>query len=448
MLARMLLVPVLLVACAALPVRPAPDPITPKLAALVDRAAAAQPGAGLAVAVLWRGKPVLERSVGLADRERETPVDAATMFRIGSITKQVAAALVLRLAAAGRLGLDDDLGTHLPEYPTHGRRITLRHLLTHTSGIADYERAPWLRAHMDEDRPLSELIASFAAEPFRFESGAEWSYSNANYLLLGEVIERVTHRPFARAVDDMLAALGITGVRYCPDEQTYPHAARAYADPDGTPARAIRMKYAGAAGAMCATATGLAAWGRALAGGKVVDAAAWRAMTTPVTLADGSHYGYGFGVFVGELGAHRTVFHNGGINGFAAMLATYPDDDLYIAVLTNSERTATDPIALAIAREVLAIAAPTVEDLPVAAAEAQAIAGTYEVAALGASLVIELVDGKLHAREASGSDRAPLAKQRDGSFAITGTDGRLTFQPGRLELVQGGMHFSGKRVSP
>jgi D-alanyl-D-alanine carboxypeptidase len=429
--------------------------VAAKVAALADAAAAENPDAGFSVAVVWHGEALLVKGYGLADRERATPVDAESVFRIGSITKQFAAALILRLAAEGKVSVDDELVKHLPDYPVHGRKITLRHLLTHTSGIPDYERAPWLKAHMGEDRPIAELVATFAAEPFAFETGAEWSYSNSNYLLLGQIVEKLTKRSFADAVEAMLADEGVHGVRYCPDVQDYPHAANGYSTTDGkpVPARPILMKYAGAAGAMCATPSGLVAWARALDAGAIVDAAALREMETPVALADGNRYNYGFGVFVGELGGHRVVYHSGGINGFAAKLAWYPDDELYIAIAVNADSGLADALSEPIAREVLGVAPPPPpEDLPIDPAEAQAVAGRYSIAAAGAVIVVEVDGDKLYAREEKDTERAQLQRQSDGSYAIPAA-GSVTITFTRdgdrvtgLTITDSGMSFAGKRL--
>jgi CubicO group peptidase (beta-lactamase class C family) len=378
----------------------------------------------------------------MADVEHHTPVDADTVFRIGSITKQFTAAEILRLVAAGKLGLDDLLAKHLPDYPTHDRPITLRHLLTHTSGIAEYEHRSWLELHMGETRPAAELVASFAAAPFDFPLGTEWSYSNSGYFLLGQIIEKITGHTYAEEIEAMLAGAKLSGVRYCPDVQDYPHAAVGYL---GTaPAKPIMMEYAFAAGAMCATATGLVGWARALSHGEIVDAAGWAAMTKPVTLADGDHYSYGFGEFVGTLGGHPMVFHNGGINGFSAKLSYYPDDDLYVAVLSNTETADTDTIDAAIGRAALGLPQPgPPEDLPIPAAELARAPGTYFVRMMGTAMVVAAKDGKLFLGNRGEGPR--LLRQSDGSYAIDGASASIVFTTSGLEILQGGMRFPGKR---
>jgi len=443
---------------------PAPAPRSPvshprELAAAIDELAADEvrrtPAAGLAVAVVWHGETVVAKGYGLADVEHGTPVTADTVFRIGSITKQFTAAAILSLAAAHQLALDDDLTRYLPDYPSHGKRITLRNLLTHTSGIRDYEHGlPWFHDHMAEQRPGAELVAQFAAAPLDFEPGTRWSYSNSGYYLLGLIIERVSGQPYADYVrDHVIAASGATGIRYCPDEQDYPNAARGYelGDRARTAARPIKMVYAYAAGALCATAPGVVAWSRALSHGRVVDAAAWRAMTAPVTLGDGSQFGYGLGLFVSELGGHRALVHGGGINGFVATLAYYPDDELYVAVLVDTEGGFADELGEAIARRVLAIPRPAERDLAVSASEAAELVGRYQLAAMGQTLIVEAQDGKLYARRDGGTARPRLVSQGDRRFLLRELGATLVFEPsaGRattIRVTQSGATFEGQRV--
>jgi CubicO group peptidase (beta-lactamase class C family) len=420
----------------------------PALDALAADLLAKTPAAGVSIAVVRRGETIVAKGYGFADADRRTPVTPASVFRIGSITKQFAAAAILRLAAAHRLSLDDDLHRYLPDYPAR-EPITLRQLLAHTSGIHDYEHSAWLREHMAEHRPRSELVAAFAAEPLDFAPGTKWAYSNSGYYLLGLVIERVTGHPWADYVTDMVGAAGVAGIRNCPDEQDYPNAARGYDLDAGhrVPTRPIAMAHAFTAGDVCATASGLVAWERALATGRVVDAASWRAMTTPVTLTDGATFGYGLGLFLGDLGGHRMIFHGGGVNGFVSTLAYFPDDDVYIAVLVNTDGNFADDLGEAIARNVLGVprGKPTATPVP-----DDAIIGHYDAIGVGIALIIERdAAGKLVAHKEGGEPR-PLVREADGSYTIPGR-GQLTFKRDGdrvtgFTYVQAGMTFEARRA--
>jgi hypothetical protein len=167
-------------------------------------------------------------------------------------------------------------------------------------------------------------------------------------------------------------------------------------------------------------------------------------MTTPVTLADGSTFPYGMGEFVTPLAGHRAIFHSGGVSGFVAWLASYPDDDLYVAVLANAEGPF-DRLGEDIARLVLKLPKPPIVDLPVEASEAAAVAGTYDAIGI-AKLVVEADGGQLfvHADGANAGERARLQHQADGSYVISDANTSITFvrsgdRVTRFDLNQGGV---------
>lgn len=445
---------VALFACGGSPAAPV-RPIDPTLVARIDKLAQdlvdKTPAASVSVAVTWHGQPIVAKGYGLADVEAKTPATADTVYRIGSITKQFAAAAILQLAKDHKLSIDDDVTRYLSSYPTRGQHITLRNMLQHTSGIHDFEHGEWFTTHMGDRLPAVELVASFAAEPLDFPPGTKWAYSNSAYFLLGQIIEQASKQSFADYVrDHELEAAGVTGVRYCPDDQTYPNAAKGYSleGANRTPARPVNMAYAFSAGAMCATASGLVAWSQALSHGKVVSDDDWRAMITPGTLANGRKTRYGFGLFVGELGGHRMIFHSGGISGFVAWLAYFPDDDLHVAVTLNTE----GPFATIgedIARLVLNAPKPAVVDLPIDPQEAKAAVGTYAILGVG-TLVIEVDKDQLFLRAEGAPGHARMQRQADGSYVVP--EASLTLRLVRdgdrvvgVAIETGGMTIDGDR---
>jgi len=407
----------------------------------------------VSVAVTWHGTPIVAKGYGLADVDAKTPATAASVYRIGSITKQFTAAAILQLAHDHKLSLDDDVTRYLPSYPTRGQHITIRNMLQHTSGIHDFEHAEWFTTHMGDRLSPLELVASFAAEPLDFAPGTKWAYSNSAYFLLGQIVEQIGKQPFGDYVrDHELVPASVPGVRYCPDEQSYPDAAKGYAL-DGTkraPAKPINMAYAFSAGAMCATASGLVAWSEALSRGKVVGEDGWREMITPGTLANGHKTHYGHGLFIGDLGGHKMIFHSGGVSGFVAWLAYFPDDDLQIAVLVNTE----GPFATIgedIARLVLNAPKPAIVDLPIDPAEAKAAVGSYAILGVG-TLVIEAEPGKdqLFLRAEGAPGHARMQRQANGSYIVPEADVtlRLVREGDRvvgIEIDNAGMTLDGDR---
>ena len=311
--------------------------------------------AGVSVAVVSRGLPVLVRAYGLADVLGQEPMRPEHVFRIGSITKTFTAAAILRLEAHGQIVLEDPIVKYVPELPG-GSGVTLRHLLTHTSGVPNYTDLPWYERHQTEKTPPASVLAQLVSLPLAFPSGSRYGYSNSNFYLLGLVIERVSGQSYAAYLEsEIFGPAGLGSTRYCPDEQSYPGAARGYAREDGVllAPQPVSMTLPFAAGALCSTALDLVRWFEALSHGKVISIESFARMRTPGTLADGTSSAYGLGLQLGELEGHPRVGHGGGIWGFRAQADYYPADDLYVVVLANTQGDAPRRIAERLARRVL-----------------------------------------------------------------------------------------------
>ncbi len=334
----------------------AEDP-APAIDALVAEALARPGAVGLSVAVAVGEQLVLARGYGLAEAEHGVPADEHTLFRIGSITKQFTAALIVRLAERGELDIDGELTTYLPDFPTQGHAVTLRHLLTHTSGIQSYTSLgpEWMRT-VPLELTHAELVALIADKPFEFEPGARFAYCNSGYYLLGMVLEQVTGTDYATHLRTVLCEpLGLGRLRYDSNSALIPNRAQGYTLVDGQLANdgLIGMSQPGAAGALMASARELVLWQLALVSGRVVSPASYEEMTTPFLLNDLTETTYGMGLALDEVGGRRRVGHGGGINGFNSQLDYYPDARLSVAVISNSEALPSSQIAQQIARRLL-----------------------------------------------------------------------------------------------
>jgi D-alanyl-D-alanine carboxypeptidase len=348
----------------------APEPANP-MAILLDSLARTHldmdPGIpGAQVAVWHDGQMVLSRGYGSAELETGRAVDARTVFRIASVTKQFTAAAVVRLAEEGKLSLDDPLLRWVPEFPTGNHEVTVRHLLTNTSGIPNFQHLDpdWLTRATEPISPL-QAVARAAGSDLLFEPGAGFHYSNTGYFLLGIIVERAAGMAYPEYVHDVLASpLHLHSLAYCPDEPAAGHAHGYRSTEEGLyPALPFSMTHGYSAGALCANAENLVSWTVALHGGRVVSAAAAREMTTPPTVRNGST-SYGFGLVSGSLAGNRRIFHGGGVNGFAAQLAYYPEHDLGIAVLYNGDASPPARLEALLARAVLGLELPEVRNLP------------------------------------------------------------------------------------
>jgi CubicO group peptidase (beta-lactamase class C family) len=365
---------VLALALAGLPtVAHAQAPARRVVASQVDSIARAalQPGRvpGLSIAVVRGSDTLVMAGWGMADLENRVPAGPQTVYRIGSITKQFTAALILIAERDGHLGLDDSLQQYVPGFPTPGGRVSIRHLLTHTSGIPSYTSlGPAWRAAMRLDLSEDSLLGLIRSRPPDYSPGQRFLYDNSGYYLLGMILERTLGRPYPDLVLERLVnPLGLRATGYCYTWPIIPNRAQGYEPGPGAlgveNADYISMALPFSAGGLCSTVGDLVAWTRALAQGRVVPDAYSR-MSASGRLGDGTPTHYGFGLFADTLEGHRRIWHSGGINGFSSSLAAFPDDSLIVAVLTNSEAGNAARIGTAVARVSLGLPLPAAPQQP------------------------------------------------------------------------------------
>jgi CubicO group peptidase (beta-lactamase class C family) len=356
---------------------PSPSPDRSAFVAAVDAVAAEAlqrgPIAGLSIAVFEHGRPVLAKGYGFADLEDQVAATADTSYPIASVSKHFTAAAILRLADQGRLGLDDPLSRFFPAARPRIGVLTLRHLLDHTSGLTRGGPAPRAAA-----------VSVLARGGTALGQGQDWDYSNYNFSLLGLVIEQASGRDYGQYVHDEIAApLGLTGTGYCEEGQDLPGRGRDYLS--GRKTLALTPYWSEprffAAGALCSTVLDLVRFETALEAGRVVTPPMLAAMRAPARLASGLEADYGFGTRLGFTAGRRKLGHTGGGQSNKAVFARYPDQDVTVAVLLNTERANAAVTATDIEERVeqlffdLPGSAPTAA--PAAAAPLQRYAGQY-----------------------------------------------------------------------
>lgn len=364
--------------------------------ALVAARLAQGDAVGFSIGIAMRGDVLLARGYGKAELEFGAAADTDTMFRIGSVTKQFTAALILRAIAADQMSLDDGLERFVPSFPLQGRKVTIRQLLNHSSGIPSYTSLgePW-----EKVRPLElsheQLLALVAEKPFDFEPGTDWRYNNTGYYLLGMVLEAVHAKPYAQIVQEQLAVpLGLTRTRYDSNRELIANRAQGYGmeDQDFRNDDPLGMSQPGAAGALLSTGGDLVRWSMALAGGKVVSPASYAMMLTTLRFGERDTR-YGFGLMTGEVADQKCTLHGGGINGFNSILLHVPEHDLHVAVVSNCEHASSQRLADAIVRKVLALPDFVAKDLPIPAALREQLAGDYPFTEIGMTLRVH-ADGE------------------------------------------------------
>ena len=303
-----------------------------------------------AVLVSKSGEVAFKGAYGMANREWNIPHTADTRFRLGSITKQFTAALILQLVDEGKVDLQAPLSRYVPEYPAKvADRVTVHHLLTHTSGIQSYTSMEGFFENRSRDpyKPV-DFLKVFAEEPLTFEPGAKFLYNNSGYFLLGVIIEKTTGMPYEEVLEERI--FGPLGMAHSGYDQAAPLIEKRAEGYDALlveyrNAPYLDMSIPYAAGSLYSTVEDLYTWDRALAAGKVISNEMSNKMFQPyekmAEAPDAPSYGYGWTVSeMGKPGAEgeklTVAGHGGGINGFNTLIQRIPSDGHLIVILNNS----------------------------------------------------------------------------------------------------------------
>jgi D-alanyl-D-alanine carboxypeptidase len=316
---------------------------------------------GVAVLVEKEGTVVLRKGYGMASLELGVPIRPEMVFRIGSITKQFTAMAILELVQQGKLSLDDDITRFLPGYPTHGQRITIENLLTHTSGIKNYtDLAEWRRGDF-HGLSVSQLIDRFKDQPVDFSPGEKWLYDKSGYILLGDIVEKITGQAYTGwLAEHVTGPLGMTHTVEAEEDPVVPGRVAGYEGPPGHYRNALHTGHF-ADGALLSSVDDLALWDRALTAGTLVRKDLLDRMFTPFHLKDGRSTNYGYGWAIRSYEGHRVVEHADIVNGFKTEILRMPEDHLLVVLLSNNLDHVPDPTTLAVEIAALAIGQPLAE---------------------------------------------------------------------------------------
>jgi CubicO group peptidase (beta-lactamase class C family) len=338
---------------------------------------------GVAVLVLEDGKILFERGYGVRDLADRAPIDPETNFRLASVTKQFTAMAIMLLVHDGKLRYDDRLTDLFPRFPAYGRDVTIRNLLTHTSGLPDYDELMerqeknggpnWSPAHQIQD---DEVLALLEREPAgRFAPGTRWEYSNSGYVVLGLVVSKVSGMPYR----DFLARRIFAPLKmdhtvvYQNGKNAVDHRAFGYSRENGVLLE--RDQSASSAtlgdGGIYSNLVDLQKWDQGLREHTLLGAEEMQAAVTPVRLTDGQlpywpadphaatpaepvAIAYGFGWFLDPYRGHRRNYHSGETQGFRSTIERFLDDHLTIVVLSNRTDVRTEELSLKVADLLLA----------------------------------------------------------------------------------------------
>ena len=295
---------------------------------------------GLSLAVVRDGKLIKAAGYGVANLELNAPATPATVYEIGSITKQFTAQAIMLLVESRQLDLDDALGKYLDDLPHGWQALTLRQLLTHTSGLKDWEAANLLSFR--REYTAQEFIQLMSPFTLNFAPGERWSYTNTAYPLLGMVIERISGKSYEVFVTERIfKLLGLNATRFNHPLDIIPHRAGGYIEEanqlrKGEP---LRPGVLLPNGGIITTVLDLAKWERVFYTERLLKRASLEQMWTPVRLNNGGTFKAGFGLFMDTFRGHRLIQHNGSTaGGFSSVFYSYPDDKLTVIVLCNIDR--------------------------------------------------------------------------------------------------------------
>ena len=293
---------------------------------------------GLSLVVIRDGKIIKSKAYGLASVELNVPARPETVYELASATKPFVATAIMLLVQDGKISLEDKVSKFVVDAPDTWKGVTVRHLLTHTSGIKDYLGD--LRRDFPHDTPPEKIVRAAIEAPLNFTPGEKWSYSNTGYVILGMIVRKVSGEPYDAFLEGrVFKPLGMADTRHDSPDEVIPN-------------RAVGYLWYGAGGlhngeflkyqmtnhgdrGILSTALDLIKWDAALSSDRILTPSSMEAMWSRVKLNDGSTFGYGLGWFLEDVNGHRHVYHPGGAPGTATIISRYPDDRLTVILLAN-----------------------------------------------------------------------------------------------------------------
>jgi CubicO group peptidase (beta-lactamase class C family) len=396
---------------------------------------------GCAVGVSRNDNIVLERGYGMANLETDTPIQPTSIFHVASVSKQFTAAAIMLLERDGKISLDDNIRKYLPEIPDYGTPITIRHLLTHTSGLRDqWELLALARGRFEEDRITTADVLDIVSRQtaLNFKPGAEYLYSNTGFTLLGVIVQRVTGQSLRDFADQRIfKPLGMTRTHFHDDyTMLVPGRTSAYSPRSGAGAEwrvSIPNFDTYGATSLYTTVGDLLKWEANLDHPIVGDAAMIARMQTPTLLSTGDTSNYGFGLVMTSYRGAKVVEHNGADAGYRSYVGRFPDRGVAIAIACNAATANTTALARGVADAFLGGALAPVEPsvsaqgITVSSELLQRRAGVYEQPTTLQILRLVMRDGRL----AFESPNAPtLTAVSENRFVVGGQNGEIVFADG------------------
>lgn len=359
---------------------------------------------GMSVAVVKDGKTIIAKGYGYANVEHDAPVKPETIFQSGSVGKQFTAMAIMILVDEGKIGLDEKIGKYLGEVPATWANITVRQLLTHTSGMGDYSNELF---DLQKDMTEEEIFDRVKKSPLTFAPGENWKYSNLGYVTLGVMVRKVSGKFYGDFLQErVFKPLGMTTAGVISEENIVPNRAAGYYLNNGV------LKNQGwvaptvnttADGALYLTLRDMLKWEEALRTRKLLSAKSYEAMWSPVKLNSGKEHPYGFGWMFAKVNDQPIIEHGGAWQGFKAHIAMYPEQKLSVITFANLSQANATAIAHGVAARIDPTLAPkaAVDPDPASTANAKI-------------LLQEVLDGKADMTKFTEGLAKGIAASREG----------------------------------
>ncbi|REG89390.1 serine hydrolase [Winogradskyella sediminis] len=417
---------------------------------------------GITILVAKDGKAIYKKALGKSNLELNIPIEVNSVFQIGSITKQFTAVSILMLAEQGKLNIEDKIGKYIPEYIEVGRDITIHHLLNHTSGIKNKTPLSEKNYTSRMDRSPKELITYFKDEPLAFMPGEKFKYSNAGYILLGQIIETISKQSYGQFIqENIFDKIGMTS-SYCGDmKQVIPNRSTGYIIKQNEFVKSdyMNLSLAYSAGAILSTTEDLLKWQNALLQNTLLKESSIKQAMTPTLLNSGKKIPYGYGFRFSRLGNSPVVAHTGSTKGFTSIALFLPQENMYITVLTNCNCKNANNVAKQVAE--LFVTSPDVnkvsavtktieqekKSIAVSAEILNNYTGTYEVKP-NVNLTIGLDNtNQLYLLAPGQTKKVELFAETQNHFFVKIVDAEITFNKNETNnVISLTMNQSGRKI--
>lgn len=417
---------------------------------------------GITILVAKDGKVIYKKALGKSNLELNIPIEVNSVFQIGSITKQFTAVSILMLAEQGKLNIEDKIGKYIPEYIEVGRDITIHHLLNHTSGIKNKTPLSEKNYTSRMDRSPKELITYFKDEPLAFKPGEKFKYSNAGYILLGQIIETISKQSYGQFIqENIFDKIEMTSSYYGNMKNIIPNRATGYKIKQGEFINAdyMNLSLAYSAGAILSTTEDLLKWQNALLQNTLLKESSIKQAMTPTLLNTGKRIPYGYGFRFSRLGNSPVIAHTGSTKGFTSIALFLPQEKTYITVLTNCNCKNVNSVAKQVAElfvtsldvnKVSAVTKTTEQEKKSIAVPAEILnnyTGTYEVKP-NINLTIGLDNrNQLYLLAPGQTKKVELFAETQNHFFVKIVDAEITFNRNeRNNVISLTMNQSGRKI--